>query len=125
MSREVIFSLHETIPFLQGVFFFFSSAHCCTERSSSETSGREVGGSMGGRAICIFIDARAAVKGKAKTRLGNGLVVFQAHLSIGSYVHVEDLSLRCEPPSSKSELLLLLLPLWKNLRCVTEWSLVA
>lgn len=43
---------------------------------------------MGGRAICIFIDARTAAKGKAKRRFGNGLVVFQAHLSIGSYVHV-------------------------------------
>lgn len=90
MRGEVVLSLHETVSFLQGVVFllFFFSAHCCTERSSSETSGREVGGSMGGRAICIFIDARAAVKGKAKRRFGNGLVVFQAHLSIGSHVHV-------------------------------------
>lgn len=47
---------------------FFFRTHCCTEHSSSERSGREVGGTLGGRMICIFIDAHTAVKRKAKGR---------------------------------------------------------
>lgn len=45
---------------------FFFRVRCSEEHSSSEKSGREVGGTMGGRMICIFIDAHTAVKKKAK-----------------------------------------------------------
>lgn len=41
---------------------FLFRAHCWKKYLSSETSGREVGRTMGGRMICIFWDAHMAVR---------------------------------------------------------------
>lgn len=72
MRGKAVFGLHERIAFLQS--FSSGLAAETSPQVLRRASGREVGGTMGGRMICIFRDAQTAVKRKAKGRFSKGLV---------------------------------------------------